>query len=141
ATGLDKDDVKKGLAVMDANNGEVWAKLDAGRETWYRLINRSTVRFERILGNVLHTSRERPIVIQSLFMKVHGRTMPEAELLAYCERLRSIVVNGGKIKEVHAYTIARPVPEPWVEKLTERELEAIAAVIRGETGLSVRTFA
>ncbi|MDH7501221.1 MAG: radical SAM protein [Verrucomicrobiota bacterium] len=141
ATGLDKDDVKKGLAVMDANNGEVWAKLDAGTETWYWLINRSPVRFERILANILNASRERPIVIQSLFMRVHGRTMPEAELLAYCERLRSIVVNGGKIKEVHAYTIARPVPEPWVEKLTERELEAIGAVIRGETGLSVRTFA
>ncbi|NLH74444.1 MAG: radical SAM protein [Verrucomicrobia bacterium] len=141
ATGLDKADVKKGLAVMDANNGEVWAKLDAGTEAWYRMINRSSVQFERILRNILDTSRERPIVIQSLFMRVHGGPMPEAELLAYCERLRSIVLNGGKIKEVHAYTIARPVPEPWVEKLTEQELEATAAVIRGKTGLSVRTFA
>jgi len=141
ATGLGKEDVKKGLAVMDVNNGEVWAKLDAGTETWYRMINRSPVQFERILGNILDTSRERPIVIQSMFMRVHGATMPETELLAYCERLRSIVANGGQIKEVHAYTIARPVPEPWVEKLTEQELEVTAAVIRGRTGLPVRTFA
>lgn len=141
ATGLDKVDVKKGLAVMDVNNGEVWAKLDAGTETWYRMVNRSTVQYERILGNIVDTSRGRPIVIQSMFMRVRGSTMPETELLAYCERLRSIVANGGQIKEVHAYTIARPVPEPWVEKLTEQELEATATVIRGQTGLSVRTFA
>lgn len=141
ATGLDKVDVKKGLAVMDVNNGEVWAKLDAGTETWYRMINRSAVQFERILGNIVDTSRERPIVIQSMFMRVQGSTMPESELVAYCERLRSVVAKGGQIKEVHAYTIARPVPEPWVEKLTEQELEAAATVIRGQTGLPVRTFA
>lgn len=140
ATGLNKPDVKKGLAIMDSNNGEVWAKLDAGTEAWYRLVNRSTVQFDRILANILSTARERPIVIQSLFMRVRGETMPEPELLAYCERINELVASGGQIKEIHAYTVARPVPEPWVEKLTQSELDRIATVIREQTGLGVRTF-
>src|SRR5881628_2174184 len=48
AAGLDKADVKRGLEIMDANNGEVWGKLDAGTEPYFNLVNRTTVRFDRI---------------------------------------------------------------------------------------------
>ena len=50
-------------------------------------MNRSFVRFDRILKNLLETARSRPIIIQSLFLKIRGERMPEAELLAYCGRL------------------------------------------------------
>ena len=140
AAGLDKADVQRGLQCMDANGGEIWGKLDAGTEAYYSLVNRSHVRFERILKNLLETARQRPIVIQSLFLKVRGQAMPEPELAAYCERLNQIRREGGRIREVHAYTLARPAPEPWVERLTGPELEAMAAVIRGATSLPVETF-
>jgi wyosine [tRNA(Phe)-imidazoG37] synthetase (radical SAM superfamily) len=140
AAGLDKADVKRGLEIMDANHGEVWGKLDAGTEDYYRRVNRSFVRFERILKNLRETAQARPIVIQSLFLKMHGEAMPPAELAAYCDRLNEIVRAGGRIKEVHAYTIARPTPEPWATRLTADELEAIAETIRTKTGLKVETF-
>lgn len=85
AAGLDKADVRRGLEVMDANQGEVWGKLDAGTEAYFHLVNRTTIRFDRILHNLLATARVRPIVIQSLFLKVHGEAMPAAELDAYCD--------------------------------------------------------
>ena len=116
AAGLDKADVKRGLAIMDAHQGEVWAKLDAGTEAYFRLVNRTSIKFERILKNLLETALARPIVIQSLFLKVHGEAMPAAELDAYCERLNDIVRAGGRIKEVHAYTVARPTPEAFATK-------------------------
>ncbi|MCX8108773.1 MAG: radical SAM protein, partial [Verrucomicrobiae bacterium] len=100
----------------------------------------STVRFDHIVANILETARERPIVIQSLFLRVRGQTMPAEELRAYCERIGHILANGGQIKEIHAYTIARPVLEPWVEKLTQGELEEVADTIRKQTGLTVRSF-
>jgi wyosine [tRNA(Phe)-imidazoG37] synthetase (radical SAM superfamily) len=140
AAGLDKADVKRGLEIMDANNGEVWAKLDAGTEPYFKLVNRTNIQFERILKNLLETARARPIVIQSLFLKMHGQPMSAEELAAYCERLNEIVRGGGRIKEVHAYTIARPTPEAFATKLEAEELEAIARVIRERTGLTVRTF-
>ena len=111
AAGLDKSDVRRGLELMDANNGEVWAKLDAGTEAYYQQINRTSVRFDRILSNILETSRARPIVVQTLLLKPDGQPMPAAELNAYADRLNEIARGGGRIKEVHAYTVARPAPE------------------------------
>jgi wyosine [tRNA(Phe)-imidazoG37] synthetase (radical SAM superfamily) len=140
AAGLDKADVKRGLEIMDANNGEIWAKLDAGTEPYFRLVNRTSIQFERILKNLVETARARPIVIQSLFLKVRGEAMPAPELDAYCARLNDIVKGGGRIREVHAYTIARPTPEPYATKLTADELNAIAATIRERTKLNVLTF-
>ncbi len=140
AAGLDKADVKRGLEIMDANNGEVWGKLDAGTEGYFHLVNRTTIRFDRILHNLLATARTRPIVIQSLFLKVHGEAMPSVELSAYCDRLNEIVHGGGKIKEVHAYTIARPTPEVFAMKLSAEELNTLAETVRQKTGLPVLTF-
>lgn len=140
AAGLDKASVCRGLELMDAHQGEVWGKLDAGTEAYYRLVNRSSIRFDRILANLRETARVRPIVIQSLFLRVRGEVMPAGELAAYGERLREIVAAGGRIREVHAYTVARPTPEPWATRLTADELEAIAARVRSDTGLPVLTF-
>lgn len=140
AAGLNKADVKRGLEIMDANHGEIWGKLDAGTEAYFRLVNRTSIRFERILKNLLETARARPIVIQSLFLRVHNAAMPAAELEAYCGRLNDLVRGGARIKEVHAYTVARPTPEPFATRLEADELEAIAATIRQRTGLPVAVF-
>lgn len=140
AAGLDKADVRRGLELMDRHQGEIWGKLDAGTEAYYRLVNRSPVSFERILKNLRDTARLRPIVIQSLFLRVHGQLMPEAELLAYCGRLQALVSQGAQIKEVHAYTVARPTPEPFATALAPEELAAMAETIRHHTGLVVHCF-
>jgi wyosine [tRNA(Phe)-imidazoG37] synthetase (radical SAM superfamily) len=140
AAGLDKADVGRGLEIMDANHGEVWGKLDAGTEPYFKEINRTAVKFERILKNLLETARVRPIVIQSLFLKVYGQPMPPEELNAYCERLNEIIRSGGQIKEVHAYTVARPTPEQWAIKLSKAELDVMAEIIRQKTKLAVMVF-
>ncbi len=140
AAGLDKAEVKRGLETMDAHNGEIWGKLDAGTEEYYRQVNRSNVKFERILNNLLETSRKRPIIIQSLFLKVHGEAMSDGELEAYCGRLRDLTAAGGQISEVHLYTVARPTPEAFAIKLEVPELEAMAAAVREQAGLRVSIF-
>ena len=140
AAGLDKGDVKRGLELMDANDGEIWGKLDAGSEEYFKLVNRTNIKFERILKNLLETSKTRPIVIQSLFFKVHGEAMSTAELEAYCGRLRDITAGGGQIREVHLYTVARPTPEPFATKLEAAELEKMAVTIREQTELAVEVF-
>ncbi len=140
AAGLDKENVKQGLKLMDAHNGEIWGKLDAGTEDYYKLVNRSHIKFERILSNLKETAKERPIIIQSLFLKVHGEAMNDEELQAYCNRIINITEEGGQIKEVHLYTVARPTPEPYATKLELEDLEAISRKVRGATRLEVRTF-
>jgi wyosine [tRNA(Phe)-imidazoG37] synthetase (radical SAM superfamily) len=141
SAGLDKPDVRKGLALMAAHRFEFWCKLDAGTEEYYRTINRSLVRLDRILSNITRTAKEWPIIIQSLFLKWQGEPMSPEELEAYCGRLQDIVAAGGVIREVHAYTIARPTPEAAATRLSPGELEAVAATIRSRTGLSVSVYA
>ena len=140
AAGLDKVRVRQGLEIMDRNQGEVWAKLDAGTEAYFRQVNRGFVSFGRILRNLTLTAQQRPIVVQSLFLKLHGQPMTASELSSYCHRLAEIQAAGGQIREVHAYTIARPTPEVWATRLTLTELEGIADVIRQSTGLKVLAF-
>tara|TARA_Y100000588_G_scaffold305063_1_gene328225 strand:+ start:4825 stop:5700 length:876 start_codon:yes stop_codon:yes gene_type:complete len=140
AAGLDKVSVRRGLELMDAHNGEVWGKLDAGTEEYFKAVNRTTVKFQRVLDNLCAVSQDRKILIQSLFLKMHGERMSAEELWRYCSRLNDITDAGGEIREVQAYTVARPTPEKFATKLTREELEAIAGEIHARTALPVSTY-
>jgi wyosine [tRNA(Phe)-imidazoG37] synthetase (radical SAM superfamily) len=132
--------VREALKTLDANNGEIWAKLDAGSEGYYRLVDRSAVPWQRILDNLREAALVRPIVIQSLFLRMHGQPPSPAELDAYCDRLQDIVAAGGRIKLVQIHTIARLPAEPWVTALADTEVDAVVAHVRSRTGLPVAGF-
>ena len=140
STLLHLDRVKQGLELLDANNGEIWAKLDAGTDEYYQKVSRSQVPFERILCNLSETAQKRPIVVQTLFMRLHGEVPPEAEIDAYCNRLADIVKAGGQIKLVQLHSVARVPAETWAEPLEKPELEKIAEKVRERTGLHVEVF-
>ena len=132
--------VERGLAILDANNGEVWAKLEAGTDEYYQLVERTKIPFRRVLDNIAAAAKERPIVIQSLFMRINGTAPPEAEIDAFCGRLSEMTTSGGKLKLVQVYTVARPPAESFVSPLTEAELAAIAAKVR-LLGIAAEVFA
>jgi wyosine [tRNA(Phe)-imidazoG37] synthetase (radical SAM superfamily) len=140
ATMFHREPVRRGLAILDANHGEIWAKLDAGTEAYYRQIDRTAVPFSRILANLVDAARVRPIVIQSLFMRVRDIATPPAEQSAYCERLGEIVAAGGKIQLVQVHTVARQPAESWVSPLSNEEVDALAALVRERTGLPVAAY-
>jgi wyosine [tRNA(Phe)-imidazoG37] synthetase (radical SAM superfamily) len=140
ASMLHRPRVQRGLEILDAANGEIWAKLDAGTEAYYRLVAQSAVPFQRILDNLLLAARVRPIVIQSLFMRVHDQPPPPAQQEAYCERLKEILSGGGRIKLVQVHTIARPPAEAFVTALPNAAVDALAALVRQRTGLPVAAF-
>ena len=64
--------VQSGLRILDGNNGEIWAKLDAGTEEYFHLIDRTTIPFQRVVDNITQAATVRPLVIQSLFMRVEN---------------------------------------------------------------------
>ena len=144
AGGLDRADVRRGLEIMDANRGEVWAKLDAGTEDYFKFINRTKVPFARILKNISEAAKARPIVIQSLFLKIRGVGPSGDEITAYRQRLRDI----GNIKLVQVYTVARKamtivdgVPAwQFVSALSNAEVDAITERVRKEAGVKAESF-
>jgi wyosine [tRNA(Phe)-imidazoG37] synthetase (radical SAM superfamily) len=132
--------VKRGLAILDANNGEIWAKLEAGTEEYFKLVDRTPIPFQQILDNITDAARARPIVIQALFMRVHGQPPPLDELQAFCDRLNEIVAAGGRIKLVQIYTVARRTTESYVAPLGDDEVDRLAELVREQTRLPVAAF-
>lgn len=135
-----REAVTRGLELLDDNNGEIWAKLETGTEEYYQLVERTKIPFRQVLDNITTAAKTRPVVIQSLFMRIQGQPPPDAEIVAYCDRLNEIVAAGGTIKEVQVYTVARQPAESFVEPLSDAAIDALAATVRERTKLSVDVF-
>jgi wyosine [tRNA(Phe)-imidazoG37] synthetase (radical SAM superfamily) len=132
--------VAEALAYLDGHNGEIWAKLEAGTEAYYRRIERTSISLQRVLFNILAAGRVRPIVIQSLFMRLEDQGPPREEIDAYVQRLKELVAGGCRIKLVQVYTVARQTAVAECTPLAAAELDEISARVREETGLAVETY-
>lgn len=139
ATLLHRPAVRHALEFLDRHNGEIWAKLDAGTEAYYQMIERTTIPLDRVLANILEAGQARPIVIQSLFMTVRGEGPPAAEIEAYIARLRDLRDGGCRIKLVQVYTVARGTAEAYVTPLELKRLDEIANGLRA-LGIPAETF-
>jgi len=136
ATTLHLAPVRSALEVMLQNNGEIWAKLDAGTPEFYRTISRSNVPYQTICDNLVQFSRDFPVVIQTCFLALHGEQPSAEEIRQYAERLKTL----GNVLYVQIYTVARTTPEDWATPLENHQLDEIADTVRQQTGLDVRTF-
>jgi wyosine [tRNA(Phe)-imidazoG37] synthetase (radical SAM superfamily) len=140
ATRLHVARVQQALTVLDANNGEIWAKLEAGTEAYYRQIERTTIPFSLVLSNILQAARIRPVVIQALFMRLHDVPPSLAEQEAFCDRLNEIIKDGGWIKLVQVYTVARVPAESYVSPLHRQEVDTLVDLVRQRCGLTALPF-
>jgi len=140
STYLTRPAVREALRVLIANNGEIWAKLDAGTEEYYRLVNRPNVPLSHILQNIRETAQAWPVVIQSLWMNVRNSPPPETEVDAFAHRLRDILEAGGRFKLIQMHTIARRTAEPWVSPLDKAVLDRLADRVRAVIDVPVQTF-
>lgn len=140
ATMFHRAHVSRGLQLLDENNGQIWAKLDAGTEEYFKLVDRTTIPFQRVLDNITAAAIVRPVVIQSLFMNVNGEPPSESEIDAFCLRLRDITASGGRLELIQIYTVARQPTESFVTPLTEPQLQHIAAKVESTTGLQSAVY-
>lgn len=131
--------VIKAMEFLDTHNGELWAKLEAGTEEYYQLVERTGIPLKRVLDNILLAGKARPIVIQSLFMNVHGQPPSEHEIEQFIARLRELVTGGCRIKLVQVYTVARRAAETFVTPLEPSRLDEIAARV-AKIPLHVETY-
>ncbi len=134
STQLREPSTIEGLKILDAHNGEIWAKLDAGTEEMFRRVNRppAGITLQHICDNLLATALVRPIVIQTLFMRLDGEGPSAEELDAYVGRLRWLIGNGGQVKLLQLHTVARPPAETNVAMLPEAALRSIADRLQQE---------
>ncbi len=133
--------VREALALVDRAGGEVWAKLDAGTPEYFKLVDDTTLPYERILRNIRDLGRAQPLVIQTCLMRVHGVGPGDAEIAAYIGRLQQFLEEGAQIKLVQVYSVSRPPSESYVTALPPADLEAIRRRVESALGgIPVRRF-
>ncbi len=137
---LNRPAVTPGLETLARNNGEIWAKLDAGTEAYYQQINRPNYPLSHVLENIEFAAKQWPVVIQSLWMRVDGAPPPDDEVRAFADRLNEMRAAGGQFKLVQVYTIARDTAESFVTALDRTELIHVAEIVRNETRLPIELY-
>jgi len=137
ATLFHRADVQEGLDCLAALGGRVWAKLDAGTEPFFHLVDGTTLPFQRVLDNLDWAAKRWPIVLQCMFHTWEGAPPPPEEIAAWAERIRALLERGGQLSEIQIYTVARDPSDPRVGPLGSADLERIAAAV-ADTGVPLR---
>ncbi|MDZ4819948.1 MAG: radical SAM protein [Planctomycetota bacterium] len=127
--------VQRGLAILDANQGEIWAKLDAGTAEYYQRVERTVIPFQQILDNITAAAQVRPVVIQALFMRIDNEPPTLAEQQAFCQRLNEMLAAGAAFKLIQIYTVARRPAESSVTPLHNAEVDRLVELVQQKTGL------
>jgi wyosine [tRNA(Phe)-imidazoG37] synthetase (radical SAM superfamily) len=132
STQLDQPQFLRALPILDAHNGEIWAKLDAGTDEYFQQINRPHPRIalQRIVDNIISVARGREVVIQTLLFRLDGSAPAQEELEAYSARIREILDAGGRVKLIQVHTIARSPQDTSAAALGDAQLDAIADQLR-----------
>lgn len=136
ASHLQSPQLRRALPILDANNGEIWAKLDAGSEEFFRKVNRplAGLTLQDIMDNILAVAVVRPVVIQTLLFCIDGQRPGDEEIDAYCHRLRWLIGCSGGVKLVQLHTLARPPTASNASPLPNEKLDEIADTVRGNIG-------
>jgi len=136
---LMKRNVAAALEIMDDNQGEIWAKLDAGTEEYYRLVNRPNYPLEHVVRNITAAATMRPVVIQSLFLRLEGTPPSYSEIGAFIDRMHEIRERGGAIDRVQVYTVARTPAEDYATALSREEIDDLSKRVE-QAGFRVETY-
>ena len=139
-TGLDRSQVQESLKRFTKSD-EVWVKLDGGTQEYLDKVCRlKDVTLGKILSNILHLARQRPVVIQSLFPAINGEEPSAEDLEQYAHRLKELKSDGAQISLVQIYSANRPMSHAECGHLPLKTLSQIAQVVRQVAGLKAEVF-
>jgi wyosine [tRNA(Phe)-imidazoG37] synthetase (radical SAM superfamily) len=139
ASVLDLRDVQDGLKLFTSQD-EIWAKLDAGTQVCMDRVNHPDCSLEKILANILFMARQRPVIIQSLFLLLDHEEPSIDEIEQYTQRLRDLKTSGAQIPLVQIYSATRPMAHPSCGHLSLKALTRIARRVREVSGLRAEVF-
>jgi wyosine [tRNA(Phe)-imidazoG37] synthetase (radical SAM superfamily) len=139
-TGLDRSQVQESLKRFTKSD-EIWVKLDGGTQEYLDKVCRmKDVTLGKILSNILHLARQRPVVIQSLFPAINGEEPSAEDIEQFAHRLKELKSDGAQISLVQIYSANRPMSHAESEHLPLKTLSHIAQVVRQVSGLKAEVF-
>ncbi|PCJ17101.1 MAG: radical SAM protein [Candidatus Cloacimonadota bacterium] len=124
ATGFQREKTKEAFKILALLNGEVWAKLDAGTQSYFETINQYSTSINKIIKNIQDLNPQVKLQIQTCFMKVNQVLPSTEEIHQYGLRLKEII-DVRKVDTVQIYTIARDPAEKYVDAIPLQKLKDI----------------
>jgi wyosine [tRNA(Phe)-imidazoG37] synthetase (radical SAM superfamily) len=137
---IERPVVQAGVSAMAELNGEVWFKLDSVTREGRQRINNTRMSLVRMRENLRLATRLCPTWLQTCVFQTDGVVPPVAESDAYLSFLESFLNEGGKLKGVLLYGLARPSMQPEAPRLTKVDqvwMETFSARIQA-LGVEVR---
>ena len=130
STGLLRAEVRRALARIDLPV----LKLDAGTERTFGAVNRPAraVHFDEIVDFL---AAQPDIIVQTVMIAGAPANTGAAELAAYYALLARI-----RPREVHLYSIDRPVPDARIALVPPGRLKAIAQEGQRRTGVPIKAY-
>jgi histidinol dehydrogenase len=130
---------------------QIWLKLDAGTEAWYKTMDRSDILFAELVARIREFAAAAPFIIQTMICKVNGNPPPAEESAAWVRLVTELAAcsltafHGPAVgpgpQAVQIYGKARPAPEdPLAEAVPAALLEERATLLRfalGKAGSAV----
>jgi len=128
STGLARESILLSLSKIDF----AFLKLDAGTDEKFWVINRPArgINFSEIIDS-LCSAKE--LYILTLLIEGNPSNVTEDDLKAYFQKISFI-----QPKEVHIYSIDRPVPNRAISLVSKDRLEEISDWDKKETGIESR---
>ncbi|MCL1813081.1 MAG: radical SAM protein [Treponema sp.] len=139
-TGLQNNDTFEFFktASLHPVNLNIWLKLDAATEEWYRFMNRSKIPHDELIDCIKKFSASAaPFTIQTMLCRVKGILPPQDESAAWVQLVTELAAlsrsdkSGSGLRAVQIYGKARPASEDPLA-------EAIPATILEERSLQLR---
>ncbi len=124
-TNLNKTDLLDTLDGFTENNGEIWFKLDFWDEASYQKINRSSISYDKIIGNLNLVGKKYPLVLQSCFFSTNNEAVALSGFQGYVQLINRLIGEGVKLKQIQIYTTARKPAESYVTPLSDEEMDDI----------------
>ncbi len=123
---------------------DIWLKVDAGTDDWYRVIDCSRVPFQILKDKMKQFAAQAPFIIQTMICSIDGKAPPEGEASAWINLVTELAIIAGNaygIKNIQIYGKARPAPkDPHARALPEEILQSRADDLRTAlrmTGLDI----
>jgi hypothetical protein len=132
--------VQAGLRAMAQISGEIWFKLDSVTREGRQRINNTRMSLMRTGENLRLATILCPTWLQTCVFQTDGVGPSVAESDAYLSFLEGFLNEGGKLKGVLLYGLARPSMQPEAPRLTKVDqawMETFSARIRA-LGVDVR---
>ncbi len=140
STLIHKKTVLEGIGFLMEEKGGIWAKLDAGTQSWFEKVNDSLITLEQIEKNLIACAKKFPIILQTLFFEIDKEKPQDHEILEYCKRVKRIQSKTQNLKLIQIHSLSRIPSQSSAVRLSKYLLQEYARQIQDQTQIKTQVF-